>query len=155
MAKKIEPRLDRLDPKKFIQRMRGRLLIFRTFGPWAFATIRFGRLMGNPVTAIARAIKRKVSKWCSPKGATSRRPRRVIRVAMLPFEEQHSIDAARLENCKAVFAYEDTDDGQVKYFPACGWYPFRNPRLEKISQKYGIVRYGGKAPETTEKPVTA
>jgi hypothetical protein len=58
---------------------------------------------------------------------------------MLPFEEQHSIDALRLENCKAVFAYEDTADGQVKTIPACLWYPYRNAFLKKISEKYGIA----------------
>jgi hypothetical protein len=58
---------------------------------------------------------------------------------MLPFEEQHSIDAARMENCKAVFAYEDAEDGKVKTIPACLWYPYRNPLLEKLSKKYGIA----------------
>jgi hypothetical protein len=83
-----------------------------------------------------------------PEGiASSRHPRRVLRVAMLPFEEQHSVDAARMENCKAVFAYEDADDGKVKTIPACLWYPYRNPILEKISKKYGVV--GKKAPQET------
>jgi hypothetical protein len=72
-------------------------------------------------------------------GFNVRRPRRMIRVAVLPIEEQHSIDAARLRNCKAVFAYEDVEDEQIKYFPACSWYPFRNALLEKISEKYGVV----------------
>jgi hypothetical protein len=72
-------------------------------------------------------------------------------VATLPFEEEHSIDAARLENCKAVFAYEDVANGEVRYAPACLWYPYRNPLLEKISGKYGIT--GAKT--GTELPVTA
>jgi hypothetical protein len=59
---------------------------------------------------------------------------------MLPFEEQHSVDAARMESCKAVFAYEDTDDGQIKTIPACMWYPYRNPLLEKLSKKYGTTK---------------
>jgi len=73
-------------------------------------------------------------------GLVKRRPKRILRVAGLPFEEEHSIDAARLENCKAVFAYEDVEDGKVKTIPACLWYPYRNPILEKISKKYGISR---------------
>ena len=64
----------------------------------------------------------------------------MIRVAMLPFEEEHSIDAARLENCKGVFAYEDIEAGKVRYMPACLWYPYRNERLEKLSKKYGVVK---------------
>jgi hypothetical protein len=58
---------------------------------------------------------------------------------MLPFEEQHSVDAARMESCKAVFAYEDVEDGKVKTVPACLWYPYRNPILAKLSKKYGIA----------------
>ena len=78
----------------------------------------------------------------------------MVRVAVLPIEEQHSIDAARLRSCKAVFAYEDVDDGTVKYFPACSWYPYRNPLLKKISQKYGVVhnKPGAELPEAFSEP---
>lgn len=140
MCRKIEPKLDRLDPKKLFQRLRGRLLIIRTLAPWVLGTVRLGRLLGNPLTALSSILP----------GRSPRRPRRIIRVAMLPFEEEHSIDAARLENCKAVFAYEDVENGEVRYAPACLWYPYRNPLLEKISRKYGVV--GGKA--KTKAPVT-
>ena len=73
----------------------------------------------------------------------------MIRVGMLPFEEEHSIDAKRLENCKAVFAYEDTTDGKVKYAPACLWYPYRNPLLHKLSDKYGLAGKENKAEAET------
>ena len=71
--------------------------------------------------------------------ASGRRPRRILRLGMLPFEEQHSVDAARMESCKAVFAYEDPSDGVVKTIPACLWYPYRNPILAGLSKQYGIV----------------
>ena len=83
---------------------------------------------------------------------SARRPRRILRVAILPFEEQHSIDAARLENCKAVFAYEDVEDGKVKFFAACNYYPYRNPLLKKISEKYGVA--GKYEPDKAEQPDT-
>ena len=67
-------------------------------------------------------------------------------MAVLPFEEEHSSDAARLEKCKGVFAYEDAEDGRVKYIPACFWCPCRNSILEKLSKKYGVI---GKWTETT------
>ncbi|MCY2925763.1 MAG: hypothetical protein NT031_10035, partial [Planctomycetota bacterium] len=142
--KKIEPRLDKLDPKKFFQRLRGRWLIVRTILPWIFGTLRMGRLIGNPLTAIGRLLGKFLTKKVfrrryAKDGTPLRRPRRIMRVAMLPFEEQHSIDAERLQNCKAVFAYEDVSDGSIRYFPACNWYAYRNPLLEKISQKYGIA----------------
>ena len=147
MARKIEPKLDRLNPQKFFPRLRGQLLLIRTIGPWMLRTVRIWRLLGNPFRAPGRLIFGRSSRRPAGDKTTRRRARRIVRVAMLPFEEEHSIDAARLENCKAVFAYEDVDDGKVKYIPACLWYPYRNIRLEKISQKYGIVQ--GKA-ETAE-----
>jgi uncharacterized radical SAM superfamily Fe-S cluster-containing enzyme len=140
--KKIEPRLDALDPKKFFQRMRGRLLIIRQLLPWGLKSIAWMRLAdGKPVRAILKLIFGPLFRRQLPEGlSSSRRPRRLLRVGMLPFEEQHSVDAARMESCKAVFAYEDTDDGRVKTIPACLWYPYRNERLEKLSKKYGVVK---------------
>jgi len=141
LSKKIGPRLDRLDPKKFFQRQRGRLLCIRTFLPWLFRTVDFKRLAdGKPVRGLLKLIFGQLFRRQLAEGpAGSRRPRRLLRVGMLPFEEQHSIDAARMENCKAVFAYEDAEDGKVKTIPACLWYPYRNPLLEKLSKKYGIA----------------
>ena len=141
LSKKIEPRLDRLDPKKFFQRQRGRVLIIRSFAPYMLRAIRWMRLAdGKPVRAVLKLIFGPLFRRQLAEGlASSRRPRRLLRVGMLPFEEQHSVDAARMENCKAVFAYEDPEDGKVKTIPACLWYPYRNPILEKLSKKYGIA----------------
>ena len=152
LSKKIEPHLDKLDPKKFFQRWRGRLLCIRTFVPWGLRTIDYVKLAdGKPVRGLLKLVFGPLFRKQLAEGlSSSRRPRRLLRVGMLPFEEQHSVDAARMESCKAVFAYEDTEDGQTKYVPACLWYPYRNERLEKLSQKYGIVR-GGKVVEAPVK----
>jgi 7,8-dihydro-6-hydroxymethylpterin dimethyltransferase len=140
-SKKIAPQLDRLDPKKFFQRLRGQLLCLRAFVPWALGSIQWMRLAdGKPVRAVLKLIFGSLFRRQSAEGlASGRRPRRILRLGILPFEEQHSIDAARLENCKAVFAYEDATDGQVKTIPACLWYPYRNPLLKSLSEKYGIA----------------
>jgi hypothetical protein len=146
LARKMEPKLDGLDPRRFWQRQRGRLVVIRTVAPWLFRTVRMWRL--NVFSRLAGfAWRRLFHRHAGESKFGSRRPRPVLRVAMLPFEEQHSIDAERLRHCKAVFAYEDTDDGKVKYFPACAWYPYRNPLLEKISRKYGVAPEAGDAEE--------
>jgi len=159
MSKKMKPTLDRLDSKKFFQRLRGQLHIIKTVGPWIFRTVNFSRVTdGHPITGIFKAAWAAIFRQPTPDGSKSRRPRRVLRVAMLPFEEQHSIDAARLESCKAVFAYEDADDGKVKYIPACLWYPYRNPILEKLSKKYGVVKGNGEVKDpaaTVQSPAPA
>ncbi|OPZ97357.1 MAG: hypothetical protein BWY71_01644 [Planctomycetes bacterium ADurb.Bin412] len=153
-AAQMKNRLDRLDNKRFFQRLRGRIRILWTIIPWMLANVRLGRLMGNPFQLLWRAIFGRPARKIEADRATPRRARRILRVAMLPFEEEHSIDAARLEQCKGVFAYEDTELNQVRYAPACLWYPYRNALLKKLSQKYGVVRYSGpgKTPVTVATP---
>jgi len=149
LSRKIEPQLERLDTNKFFQRLRGQLTIVRAYGWWAIRTIRFWRLFS--ISSLARMIfgplYRKLSLLAGYKICLARR---LIRVGVLPIEEQHSIDSNRLRNCKAAFVYEDVEDGKVKFFPGCSWYPYRNPLLEKISQKYGVVhnKSDSEAPDT-------
>jgi uncharacterized radical SAM superfamily Fe-S cluster-containing enzyme len=154
ISKKLAPRLEKLDPKKFFQRLQGQWIIIRAAAPWFFRTVNLRRVTGgNPVIGLLKAgLARLCRKKAGNGVSTSRRPRRVLRVAMLPFEEQHSVDAARMESCKAVFAYEDPDDGKIKTIPACLWYPYRNAILEKLSKKYGVVRDKNLA--ETESPAT-
>ena len=137
---RLEPRLARLDPERFWQRLRGKLICVRAMGPWILGAIHWRRLVdGNPVLGILKLGLTELGRRIVRPWRKTRRPRRILRVAVLPFEEQHSVDAARMESCKAVFAYEDADDGQVKTIPACLWYPYRNALLEKLSGKYGVV----------------
>ena len=142
--KKIDAQLARLDPKKRVQRLRGRVLIISTVVPWLMRAVNFRRLPGgNRLLGLARmgwwALVRKLSKRFSKQVAKRRRPAPVLRVAVLPFEEQNAVDAVRMENCKAVFAYEDVENGRLGVVPVCLWYPFRNPLLEKIAAKYGAA----------------
>lgn len=146
LCHKIEPKLHRLDAKRFFPRLCGQALILWALLPWVFTRIRFGRLVGGWLLALGGLILGASAPRPDGDKAIRRRKRRILRVGVLPFEEEHSIDAARLEKCKAVFAYEDAEDGRVKYIPACLWYPYRNPILEKLSKKYGVV---GKWTETT------
>lgn len=139
LCRKLEPKLDRLDGKRSWQRLWGQALILWTLLPWTLARIRFGRLIGNPFSALGRLIRGRANRLKAGDKAIARRARRLLRVGVLPFEEEHSIDAARLEKCKGVFAYEDPEDGKVKYIPACLWYPYRNPILQKLSKRYGVV----------------
>ncbi len=136
-CKQLEPKLSRLDPKRFWQRQRGRLTIGLKLLPWALGSIKFGKLgltMLSDLPALLLSPFKRLMAGNDP--ARQRRARRLMRVAVLPFEEQHSVDADRMRNCKAVFAFEDVTDGSVKTIPACMWYPYRNPILEQIAKKY-------------------
>lgn len=131
LSRSLEPRLAPLNPDKFAQRLRGQLIILKQLTPWIFRRLKIGTLLAGSLVQYSKYLGQRILGK-----AGKRRPARILRVAGLPFEEEHSIDAGRLKNCKAVFAYEDAEDGQVKTIPACLWYPYRNGFLKKLSQKY-------------------
>jgi len=144
LCAKIEPKLKKLDPDKPWQRFKGKVLVFRTLIGWGLRSVSLLKATNyNPPWALLKActsgLRNKIAKMFHKGDKPWRRRRRLLRVAMLPFEEQHSVDACRLENCKAVFPYEDTDTGQIETIPTCMWPPYRDEVLRKVSQKYGVV----------------
>jgi hypothetical protein len=153
-GRRIEKKLDALDPHKPLQRLRGLALILRTYGPMVRRAVDLRRFTrGNPTLVglkilFGLMIGRKFRDLCHKHLIAQQ----VLRMAVLPFEEYHSIDGARLENCKAVFAYEDADSGKVQTIPACTWYLYRNPILKRLSEKYGVK---GRAPKPEAEPAEA
>ena len=151
-GRKLDAKLVHLDPEKRFDRLRAKWLILKTFGPLILRSVSLKRVLtSQPLSAWLRVIagvltgkklqavvKQHMNLPC------------LLRVAMLPFEEYHNIDSARLSNCKAAFAYVDADDDQVKTIPACVWTHYRNKVLKKASDKYGIAN---KTPK--EQPVNA
>jgi 7,8-dihydro-6-hydroxymethylpterin dimethyltransferase len=150
ICRQMEPRLGRLDHTKFFQRLRGQWLIVRRLTKWGLRTFRLWKICeGNPPLALAKLaagkMRRKWASWFSKDDpTTTRRRRKLLVVAMFPFEEQHSVDAGRLEHCKSAFAYEDTSDGTIKTVPACMWPPYRNVFLKQVAEKYGAVDFKGR-----------
>ena len=141
LVRRIEPTLARLDPKKTLQRWRGKLLCLKVLVPWLLRTVNFSRVWGeNPLTGVLRSVwrlwKRRRTKHLTGRPA----PVTYLRVAVLPFEEQHSIDSERLKTCTAGMPYEDVATGRIEIIPHCIWYPYRNAILRTIAQKYGSVR---------------
>jgi sulfatase maturation enzyme AslB (radical SAM superfamily) len=142
-AQCIEPALKHLDPHKTFDRLRARLIIYRAFVPLAAKAVHLGRVFrGNPLLVTARLLAGLL---------TGRRPAdlarkhfnlsRLLRVAILPFEEFHAIDASRLRSCKAVFAYQNAHTGAVETIPACVWGSvYRNDVLRDIANKYNRGR---------------
>ncbi len=141
LMKKLDPRLSRLDPHKPLQKLQGKLLCLATLVPWLVRTIdlhrAFGRyLLPGMVRSGWHLWQRHRTKHRTGRPA----PVTYLRVAVLPFEEQHSIDSERLKSCKAGMPYEDVETGQIKIIPHCLWFPYRNALLKKITEKYGVVR---------------
>ncbi len=141
IVKRIEPRLLRLDPAKPLQRLRGKLICLRAVVPWLLRTINKRRVFGsNPITGpIGTGLylwNRRRTKRSTGRPA----PVTYLRVAVLPFEEQHSIDSERLKACRVGMPYENVETGRIEIIPHCVWYPYRNEILKKIADKYGSTR---------------
>ncbi|MGA2798984.1 MAG: radical SAM protein, partial [Thermoguttaceae bacterium] len=140
LVRKIEPKLSKLDPKKPFQRLHGKVLCIAAVIPWLLRTINMRRVFGNnPFIGMIKSAWR-LWKRHRTKHLT-KRPSPVIylRVAVLPFEEQHSIDSERLKTCKVGMPYEDVKTNRIEIIPHCLWYPYRNEILRTIADKYGTV----------------
>ncbi len=141
LVRRVEPKLARLDPKKTLQRWHGKLLCLGALVPWLLRTIDMQRVFGRHL--LPGMIRTAWSLW--KRHRTKHRtglpsPVTYLRVAVLPFEEQHSIDSERLKNCKVGMPYEDVETGRIEIIPHCIWFPYRNALLRKIAEKYGSVR---------------
>ena len=137
-AKKLNPRLAKLDPDKWFQRWRGRLMALGAFGWPILRSLRYGRLAKrNPVMALLRIlggllIGRRVSEQMRRHTYVSDMCLSVV----LPFEEVHSLEAARLDRCTVCFCYLDPDTDQLETVPFCAWTLYRADVFRRIAAKY-------------------
>ena len=136
-ARKVNPKLERLDPSRWLQRWRGRLLALRAFGGLARG-LAWGKIIkGNVPLGLVRifggalfgkSLKKQVQKHTNAHDSAL--------VVVLPFEEPHSLEAARLERCSVGFGYVDPDTDEVKTMPFCVWCLYRKEMFRKIADKY-------------------
>jgi MoaA/NifB/PqqE/SkfB family radical SAM enzyme len=141
LVRKIEPKLSKLDLKKPLQRLQGKLLCLRAVVPWLLGIINMRNVFGKSI--FIGMIKTAWHLWKRHRTKhITKRPAPVtyLRVAVLPFEEQHSIDSERLKSCKVGMPYEDVKTNRIEIIPHCLWYPYRNEILRTIADKYGTVR---------------
>lgn len=144
LMRKVEPRIKNLDPTKPLQRLRGQWRIAKVMAPWVLRRVNIAAAMeGKPVRYLLRSLAESLGYRFRRKdrgeAAAHRRKRNTLRIALLPFEEQHSVDATRLENCKAVFPYED-EDGKIQTIPTCMWPPYRDVVLRGVAGRHGLAK---------------
>jgi len=140
-AKAIGPKLGKLDPSRWFQRWRGRLLVLRTFGGLVFRSTRLRRVLkGNPYLSSLRFMAGLlIGKRFRDQVRKHTRLGEVVGMVILPFEEYHSIEGQRLRTCTAGFAFQDPDTEEIRTVPVCSWSLFRDDVERKISEKYGIA----------------
>jgi hypothetical protein len=148
VTKRINPKLERLDPRKTLQRLRGPLIIARAFLPLARRAVDLKRLFrGHPVLNLLRmGFNLFLGKRERGFFYKYMDPPRILGVIILPFEEARTMDASRLRSCKAAFVYEEVDNGTIQTSPACTWTLYRDKHLRKIAEKYA---HATQSPEPT------
>ena len=144
-AEKLDVKLARLDSDKWFEKWRGRLLVIRTFTGLMVRVLDTKRLLrGNRFLAVARILgglvigkrlKDQLRKYTNVQSA--------MLMVVLPFEEYHSVESARLEGCPSGFAYEDPETGAVKTVPVCMWGLYKNDIQRKIAEKYQAAAVAG------------
>jgi len=140
MAKELDPRFERLDPKRWFSRWRGRLLVARTLGRlWLRAIDLKEVTRGAPALAVTRIIIGLMfGKSFKDLLRKHTRLSNILGMVVLPFEEYHSIESERLKHCTAGFAFEDPDNGNIITIPVCAFSLFRDIE-RRIADKYGAA----------------
>jgi len=137
-AKKIDQKLLGLDPDRWFPKWRGRLIVLTGLAPLILGAFDLKKILrGNRFLCMLRIAAGLIR---------GKRMREVLRkhttmpdalsMLILPFEEYHSIEGERLENCPSGFVYEDVDSGEIKTIPVCAWALYRNDLERKIMAKY-------------------
>jgi len=137
-AKALNPELERLDPKRWFQRLRGRLKAIRAFGGLILGAVDFRKVFrGNRVLGLLSILGGTLRGKSFEDGlARHTHIRDGVPVVVLPFEEWHAVEAGRLKRCTAAFVYLDPDTDELATLPFCIWCFFRKDMFRRISEKY-------------------
>jgi len=138
IGRRIDGRLARFNPEKRLQRLCGQAIAIAAFLPLIRRTIDLKRIFrGRPLTNLFR-IAGNLLLGRKPRDFLERYMEvpRTLMIMILPFEEPKTIEAGRLQNCKAAFAYEDVETATIRTVPACIWSMYRHQFLGRMAAKY-------------------
>lgn len=62
----------------------------------------------------------------------------ILRVIVLPFEDKDCLEAARLVDCPAAFAYEHPVTKDIRLMPVCAWVAYKNNILRETARHYEV-----------------
>ncbi len=137
-CERIEPKLRKLDPEKPMQRLHGRAIVLKALVPVALRSLDFGNLLKGNRLLCALKILAGLASGRKAKDVLRKNTNAhdVMLMIVLPFEEYHSVEAARLHDCWAGFVYEDPDTGVVRTIPVCIWGEYKWDLQRRIAEKY-------------------
>jgi uncharacterized radical SAM superfamily Fe-S cluster-containing enzyme len=62
--------------------------------------------------------------------------RNILTLLTIPYEDAGGLEDARLKDCPAVFAYEDTETGRIQTTAFCSWQTVKDDVCRKIQARY-------------------
>ncbi|KPL08813.1 hypothetical protein AMJ85_07800 [candidate division BRC1 bacterium SM23_51] len=101
--------------------------------------IRIGKFIGpNPIRNLARMVWRKVTTGKQWKKLIRRYSgvRGVMRLIILPYEDEGWLETARLMTCPVAFVYEHPKTRKVELMPFCSWLVYKNDILRATAEHY-------------------
>jgi hypothetical protein len=118
--------------------------VFAHVGNVLFRGVRLDRILGTTgLPAVAKAAKIVTMIAFGHKTKDVMRAHSqlhtVLRVIVLPFEDDANRESARLERCAAAFAYIDPELDRVQTIPVCAWGLHKNRMLAKVTEHYGVM----------------
>jgi hypothetical protein len=105
--------------------------IFGDHAKWKTLKIALGILFGRKPKVMLRA---------------NTRLQKVLRIAVLPFEEPRTMDSSHLKRCPAGFAYVDPATGEPRTMPACSWPIYKNDIMRRIMERCAPAQEGPAGP---------
>jgi uncharacterized radical SAM superfamily Fe-S cluster-containing enzyme len=127
-----------------LQRAVSHVVVFAHVGNVLFRGVRLDRILGTTgLPAVAKAAKIVTMIAFGHKTKDVMRAHSqlhtVLRVIVLPFEDDANRESARLERCAAAFAYIDPELDRVQTIPVCAWGLHKNRMLAKVTEHYGVM----------------
>ncbi len=139
-AEKLFAPVAKLDKNRFLHRLWGRCRILSVFVPLLLRSFRFDRVFrGSPFFAILGIVlglvmggrlKKLLKKYTAMQ--------ETLLMLVVPLEERHSIESARLSSCPSGFIYEE-ESGQLRLIPVCIANLYREQYQQGVAKKYGVA----------------
>ena len=137
-AKKVNPKLARLDRKRWSHRWRGRMIALRAYGGLALGALNYKKVFkGSPALRMIRVMGGlMIGRSFEDLVRKHTHLQDTMPLVILPFEEWHSLESGRMKRCTAGFVYLDPDTDRVATVPFCMWCHYRKDMYIKINRKY-------------------
>lgn len=139
--RRLDANLDRISERLPVRGVRRSLFDAYTFLSMLRVLGRrlwFGRIFGGRAARSAALAVLDLMRGDKIDRILSRRTsfKHVLTLLTIPYEDKGGLEDARLQDCPAVFAYEDVDTGKIRTAAFCSWQTVKDEVCRKIQDHY-------------------